>query len=95
MIDLLSDSLSQPRRVGLWDISQCQSGSLENKVVDTQLRRLVLLGKRLVEDLTKLDDLVHVNIDSEVVMRDVLLRLCQTRANSSSDVRNRNVDIIW
>ena len=87
---VLSDRVVHPRAVGLGNGLEGKGGSLDNEVVD---RELVLVLGLLVEDLAELQDLVHLHLDGNVVVRDVLLGLGQTLSNDLAHVGERDVGV--
>lgn len=87
-----ANDFSKPGRVRLGHINQSTCDSLYDEVVHAQF--LILGSQGLVEDFAKFQHLVHVDINGEVVMRDLLLRLSETSANSATHVGDGCVNIV-
>lgn len=87
---LLSDGVVHPGAVGLGDGLEGKSGGLDDEVVDGQL---VLVLGGLVEDLAELQDLIHLELDGDVVVGDGLLGLGQTLSNDLAHVGERDVGV--
>ena len=89
----LSDVFAHPRGVSLRDVGKSQSNRLNNEVIHAQLGTLILFSKRLVEDFSKLEDLAHVDVDSEVVVGSIAFGLSETRADRTPHVCQRNISV--
>ena len=71
--DVLPNDFAQPCGVRLRYVSEGTCNSLQHEVIDGKFRGLVLVGQRLVENLPQLENLVHVDVEREVVVRQLLL----------------------
>lgn len=88
----LSDRLAEPCSVRLGDLCKGESGGLDDEIVDREFG--ALLREALVEDLAQLEDLAHVDVDGEVVMRQLLLALGEALANHAAHIRYGRVDVV-
>lgn len=85
---LLSDEITLPSSVDFGNLLQGKSRGLDDKVID---RKLVLALRRLVKHLTKLADLIHINLNGDIVVGNSLLGFGQTATNDAAHVGGRNI----
>jgi hypothetical protein len=88
MLHLLSNEVTLPCGVNFRNLLKSKSRGLDDKVID---RELVLAITRLVKNLTQLRGLIHVDFNSHVVVRNLLLGFGQTASNNLSHAGCRNV----
>lgn len=87
----LSDDVAQPGGVDFRHLLASDGSCFDDEIVHRQLRAGFL--QRLVEARSQLEDLVHVAVDGQIIMRNRVLRLQQALGDDSAHVRHRNVHV--
>lgn len=89
--NLLSDEASMPWWVSLWYLLWSQSASFDDKVIEWQFDAILL--EFLVELSTELVNLVHINIDGQVIMWNGVLWFQKALSDDSSSIRYGNINV--